>query len=539
MQPLGAVWINQTGFMNNFKIIGLKVTFHPYLGDITAPGLEFVSEGEEKNGPYSTVIIGPNGTGKSQILRLIADIFEELKAHSENTESYTLKLRYQFEMVLMKSSHFYQIEYRRRYHLSREEKRLKEFKSLQVFLLKGAGLEKEREIENDGCYLPEMIVSTSFLVNDKFRFVRRSNETLFYNYLGVRDSASTARTRSYVRAIINMLFKDISDNKNLAGIKKILSYIGYDPTYLGVSYKARYKSSFFTGDLSEQSFLELFDNPKSFSNREKASYSTSFFKTIREDGARIKRIISATNTIAAELKVKQRHRSQIAINLLDESFGIETLSWLDDLLKLDLIESPSISFKKMALQATASEIGIEKFSSGEFNIFASLIGLRSLVKPNSLVLIDEPEISLHPNWQMKYIHLLKEIFSDLPSVHFIIATHSHFLVSDLKNESSEIIKLGRLGEKLKHYSIKGDTYGQSAENILYNIFGLRSSRNYYFEVEIRELLTLISNNKDVANENYLIQKINTQIEKLTAYTIDSNDPLNIILEQAREFVRNR
>jgi predicted ATPase len=525
--------------MNNFKIIGLKVTFHPYLGDITAPGLEFVSEGEEKNGPYSTVIIGPNGTGKSQILRLIADIFEELKAHSKNTDSYKLKLRYQFEMVLMKGAHYYQVEYRRRYHLSREEKRLKEFKSLQIFLLKDRGLEKVKEIDNDGCYLPEMIVSNSFLVNDKFRFVRRSDEPLYYNYLGVRDSAGTARTRSYVRTIINMLFKDISDHKNLAGIKKILGYIGYDPTYLGISYKIRYTGSFFAGDLSEKSFVELFDNPKSFSVREKAFFALSFFKTIREDSFRIKRIVSAINVIAAELKIKQRYRSQIAINLLDERFGLETLSWFDDLLKLDLIESPSISFKKMTGQATASEIGVDKFSSGEFNLFASLIGLRSLVKTNSLVLIDEPEISLHPNWQMKYIHFLKEIFSDLPSVHFVVATHSHFLVSDLKNESSEIIKLGRSGEKLKYYSIKGDTYGQSAENILYNIFGLRSSRNYYFEVEIRELLTLISNHNAVANEDYLIQTINTQIEKLSAYTIDGNDPLNLILEEAREFIRNR
>jgi predicted ATPase len=525
--------------MNNFKVIGLKVTSHPFLGDIIAPGLEFVTDQEEKNGPYTTVIIGPNGTGKSQILRLISDIFEELQAHSLNVETYKFRLRYQYELIIMKGALYYQIEYRRKFLLSREERKLKEFKSLQIFLLKGRGLEKAEEIDNAGRFLPENMVANSFLVNDKFRFAKRTPEAAFYNYLGVRDSGGTARTRSYVRAIISMLFKDIGEKKELISIKKVLTYIGYEDTYLGVSYITRYKTSFFTGKLTEASFRAFFSDSKSFSARKKESFAFPFYRSIQDDPDRIKEIVAFLNPLAQELLAKPRYRSRIAINLLEGQSGLKTLVLLDDLLKLDLIESPAISFKKISTQATSAEISVDKFSSGEFNLFASFIGLKSIVKPNSLVLIDEPEISLHPNWQMKYVHFLKEVFADTPSVHFIIATHSHFVISDLKNETSEIIKLGRSGDALKYYSIKGDTYGQSAENILYNIFGLRSSRNYYFEVEIRELLTLISGGKKTEDEELRTVAINTQIAKLSAYTIDKNDPLNLILEQAREFVRNR
>ncbi len=497
------------------------------------------SEKEEKNGPYTSVIIGPNGTGKSQLLRLLSDILEELHTHSQNTTTYKFRIRYQYELVVMRGALYYRIEYRRKFLLSREERKLKEFKSLQVFLLKGRGLETEKEIDNDGRFLPVNMVTNSFLVNDKFRFAKRDQEDSFYNYLGVRDSAGTARTRSYVRAIIGMLFKDVDEKKELNSIKKVLAYIGYEDTYLGISYITRYKATFFTGKLSTQAFEDYFTDSTSFSKRKKESFAFPFFRSIQNDIGRIKRIVEFLNHLAKELLAKPRYRSTIAINLLDGQSGLQTLVLLNDLLKLDLIESPSISFKKASTQTTSPEVGVDKFSSGEFNLFASFIGLKSIVKPNSLVLIDEPEISLHPNWQMKYIHFLKEIFADTPSVHFIIATHSHFVVSDLKNETSEIIKLGKIADKLKFYSIKGDTYGQSAENILYNIFGLRSSRNYYFEVEIRELLVLISNSKIVDNEAVQINDINAQIAKLSAYTIDRNDPLNLILDQAREFVRNR
>lgn len=57
-----------------------------------------------------------------------------------------------------------------------------------------------------------------------------------------------------------------------------------------------------------------------------------------------------------------------------------------------------------------------------------------------MVLIDEPEISQHPNWQMQIIDMLDKCLSD-SKCHFIIATHSHFLVSDLPNYKSSVTYL--------------------------------------------------------------------------------------------------
>lgn len=69
-----------------------------------------------------------------------------------------------------------------------------------------------------------------------------------------------------------------------------------------------------------------------------------------------------------------------------------------------------------------------------------------------IILIDEPDLHLHLDWQKKYIQKLIDVFSSLPTsfnsrdlewhsinLHFILATHSPFIISDLPVNS--IIKI--------------------------------------------------------------------------------------------------
>ena len=109
-----------------------------------------------------------------------------------------------------------------------------------------------------------------------------------------------------------------------------------------------------------------------------------------------------------------------------------------------------------------------------------MVGLMATVNPGSLVFIDEPEISLHPNWQMKYLSFIRELFSDpeYNTCHIIIATHSHFLISDLKGTSARIIGLRKNKNKIKTIDISHNTYGWSAEQVLLDVFEVSTTRNY-------------------------------------------------------------
>lgn len=78
---------------------------------------------------------------------------------------------------------------------------------------------------------------------------------------------------------------------------------------------------------------------------------------------------------------------------------------------------------------TYQDIPIEKLSSGEKNELILFYRLIFNTKENSLILIDEPEISLHISWQNLFISDLNEIHK-LNKLDILIATHSPDIISN-------------------------------------------------------------------------------------------------------------
>ncbi|MDX2214074.1 MAG: AAA family ATPase [Oculatellaceae cyanobacterium bins.114] len=68
-------------------------------------------------------------------------------------------------------------------------------------------------------------------------------------------------------------------------------------------------------------------------------------------------------------------------------------------------------------------------SSGEQHELVLLYELLFKVQPNSLVLIDEPELSLHVGWQIQFLKDLKEI-TELADLDILMATHSPDIIQD-------------------------------------------------------------------------------------------------------------
>lgn len=68
-------------------------------------------------------------------------------------------------------------------------------------------------------------------------------------------------------------------------------------------------------------------------------------------------------------------------------------------------------------------------SSGEQHELVLLYELLFKVQPNSLVLIDEPELSLHVGWQIQFLKDLQEI-TKLADLDVLMATHSPDIIQD-------------------------------------------------------------------------------------------------------------
>ncbi|MGW4384878.1 AAA family ATPase [Kitasatospora sp. NPDC004531] len=83
---------------------------------------------------------------------------------------------------------------------------------------------------------------------------------------------------------------------------------------------------------------------------------------------------------------------------------------------------------------TGREVRPDKLSSGEQHELVLAYDLLFNAKPNSLVLIDEPEISLHVVWQKEFLNDIARI-SAINSARFMVATHSPQIINKYWSET--------------------------------------------------------------------------------------------------------
>ncbi|KAA0983775.1 ATP-binding protein [Pseudomonas sp. ANT_J28] len=88
-----------------------------------------------------------------------------------------------------------------------------------------------------------------------------------------------------------------------------------------------------------------------------------------------------------------------------------------------------------------SEVSWAEFSKGEKTLLAILL-ITFLYKDRAMFIFDEPDLSLHIEWQEMLFPVLSEI---APNAQFIIATHSPALI--LNTSSEQVINLARLGKE--------------------------------------------------------------------------------------------
>ena len=106
-------------------------------------------------------------------------------------------------------------------------------------------------------------------------------------------------------------------------------------------------------------------------------------------------------------------------------------------------------------------------SSGQ-RIYSYMIpAIVSEIEDESILLIDEPELYLHPNLEIELLCMLKHLLGETNSI-AIIATHSAVISREIKSKSIHI--LHRSGMSVSVLKPGIETYGESLESIISEIF---------------------------------------------------------------------
>lgn len=115
------------------------------------------------------------------------------------------------------------------------------------------------------------------------------------------------------------------------------------------------------------------------------------------------------------------------------------------------------------------ELLLKNLSDGEQQFLHSLGICLMLKNRNALLLLDEPETHFNPDWRSKFIRTLKDSLEISNSNNLmrdiLITSHSPFIISDCKKDKVLVFKNGQVSNP------KINTYGTSVHKILEEVFG--------------------------------------------------------------------
>ena len=152
--------------------------------------------------------------------------------------------------------------------------------------------------------------------------------------------------------------------------------------------------------------------------------------------------------------------------------------------RLELIRVDSCELQPIG----GAAIDIRRASSGQQQMLCSIFGLAAAVDDHTVVLIDEPELSLHPRWQMHFFKYLASILDSVNDCHAIIATHSPLLAQAAALHNVQVISMGA-ESVVEKPALSSRATGNFVEKMLVEIFDTPIPDSLHISKEIFGLIT--------------------------------------------------
>ncbi len=129
------------------------------------------------------------------------------------------------------------------------------------------------------------------------------------------------------------------------------------------------------------------------------------------------------------------------------------------------------------------------------------------LQAEAIVLIDEIELHLHPEWQQR---ILTDLMRTFPNAQFIVTTHSPQVLTTV--EPQRIVELYRDGDNILAGAPAGATYGAEAGDVLSVVMGVSERPENEFTEDLEKYRHLVSEGQGETTEAL---KLRRKLEKLS------------------------
>lgn len=473
---------------------------------------------------WVTVVIGWNGTGKSNVLEALAIIFRDLIG-KKRTPAFAFQLAYRMgcgDTAL-------------HIHIDADPDREKE-----PFIIHVASAEQAR---GDGTLVPFMeeqpavsalrgktVKLTPFLADDglhlpRYVFSYYSGESprmheVFRPYLEsydnrLRNGEDPGMKRLFYAMPVHSQFVLLAFLIQQSDVVRTFldDHLGLDPdegieSVLFVLRQPPWKSKAADGD------------PRFWNARGVVSDFLSRLQDIALAPVDINRSVPTSIWNKKTLEFKYLYVKDIAAlrSLVGNQTPAQFFRDLESTYVSELIEEVRI---RVRLKKNDGSVTFRELSEGEQQLLTVLGLLRFTAENESLFLLDEPDTHLNPRWSVDYISYLKKfiasgIHQDETS-HIILTTHNPLAVAELDREQVQILRLTKDDERRRIVACYPETapLGMGyAAIVTSDMFGIASSLDQPTQLLLEVQRAFASKEVLSKDEQRELDKINVKLDRL-------------------------
>lgn len=180
------------------------------------------------------------------------------------------------------------------------------------------------------------------------------------------------------------------------------------------------------------------------------------------------------------------------------------------------------------------ELRIEQLSEGYKIVIAMVAdlaarmaeanpGRHNPLDTTGIVLIDEVDLHLHPQWQRKILRQLSGVF---PNIQFIVSTHSPIIVVGAA-DIAQVVNLNSTNDANTPYS----NVSNIGQVLLSDLFGLKSLQSPQWDDKIRERDEILAKQELSVDDENRLEQLDDEMKGLTSLQDSNAIRSSILLEK--------
>lgn len=199
---------------------------------------------------------------------------------------------------------------------------------------------------------------------------------------------------------------------------------------------------------------------------------------------------------------------------------------------------------RVKLKKNDGSVTFRELSEGEQQLLTVLGLLRFTAEEESLFLLDEPDTHLNPKWSVDYIEYLNKFVTSgsesESSSHIVLTTHNPIAIAELKKQQVQILHRDKDSLKITAQEPAFDPRGMGYAGIMTSdMFGLAAALDSYtYDLLERKRVISLKETELSAVEKSELEKINLELDGY-GFRYSSRDPIFEEYLKARYDIDNK